>query len=132
MAILEQFSYSMTSITYLQEKVWPVGCSSWLRADYLGGSDLWEGQTKNEVDGHLRLQGLEIPGEPQAPGFPESLPLDLSLLFLSVLPEDLVSFHKQIPPPRADPGRGVPGTGGVGDPFPRHGKVKQGSAPLRP
>lgn len=109
MAILEQFSYSMTSITYLQEKVWPVGCSSWLRADYLGGSDLWEGQTKNEVDGHLRLQGLEIPGEPQAPGFPESLPLDLSLLFLSVLPEDLVSFHKQIPPQEPTPAAGYQG-----------------------
>lgn len=25
---------------------------------------------KNEVDGLLRLQGLEIPGEPWAPGFP--------------------------------------------------------------
>lgn len=109
MAILEQFSYSMTSITYLQEKVWPVGCSSWLRADYLRGSDLWEGQTKNEVDGHLRLQGLEIPGEPQAPGFPESLPLDLSLLFLSVLPEDLVSFHKQIPPQEPTPAAGCRG-----------------------
>lgn len=43
--ILEQF-YSMTSITYLQEKVWPVGCSSLLRAHYLVGSDLWEGQTR--------------------------------------------------------------------------------------
>lgn len=37
--------------------------------------------------------------------FPESLPLDIPPLFLSVL----ISFHKQILPSRADPGRGVGG-----------------------
>lgn len=77
------------------------------------------GRTKNEVDGHLRLQGLEIPGEPQAPGFPESL----SSGFVPSLPFGSPRGSSQLPQtnpsPGADPGRGVPGIGGVGDPFPR-------------